>query len=193
MKVAIVEKNHQGGYYERGKTFSRAKWYSVVNTYETELILAGKCTVNRLVELAKIGTNSAIKAIRYFNLGFIPSRQRKNAKGVGSLKGLKMKHHAFIFALYLSNPALPDYGYCEEMEKKFDITLSNTFISRWFKSIGPFKGTYRKTSRFPPAKYSRSNTRVLNRYLSFVLLFDPTRFVFADEKPMKEIDIFSTV
>ena len=110
MKVAIVEKNQQGCYFERGKSFSRAKWYSMVNAYETELISAGKYTVNRLVKLAKIGTNSANKAIRYFDIGFIPSRQRKNAKGVGSLKGLKMKHHAFIYALYLSNPALPNYG-----------------------------------------------------------------------------------
>ena len=104
-----------------------------------------------------------------------------------------MRHHAFIFTLYLSNPALPNYGYCEEVERKFGIILSPTFITRWFRSIGPFKGNFRKTSKFPPAKYSRSNTRLLKRYLAFASLHDPSRFVFADEKPMKEIDIYGVV
>ena len=117
MKVASVEKNSQGGYFERGKKFNKAKWASVIDVYQTELNSAGKCSLDRLAQLAKIGRNAAIKAVTFYELGFIPSFLKNTAKGVGSLKGLKMKHHAFIFALYLSNPALPNYGYCEEIEK----------------------------------------------------------------------------
>ena len=130
MKVASVQKNSQGGYFERGKKFGKAKWASVIDVYQTELNSAGKCSLDRLAQLAKIGRNAAIKAVTFYELGFIPSFLKNTAKGVGSLKGLKMKHHAFIFALYLSNPALPNYGYCEEIEEKFGITLSNTFITR---------------------------------------------------------------
>ena len=158
MKVAVVEKNTLGGYYEKGRAFPQAKWAEIIASYQAELDSAGKCTIDRLSLIARVGKHSAEKAISYYDLGFIPSLQKKIPKGVGSLKGLKMKHHAFIFALYLSNPALPNYGYCEEMQKKFGISLSNAFITRWFKSIGPFKGNYRKTRRFPPAKYSQSNT-----------------------------------
>ena len=104
-----------------------------------------------------------------------------------------MKHHAFIYALYLPNSALSNYEYHEEMQKKFSICLSNAFITRWFKNIGPFRGNYRKTSRFPLSKYSQLITRLLNRYLAFVCLFHPSRFIFADEKPMKEIDLFGRV
>ena len=193
MKIAVVDKNNQGGYYEKGRSFTPAKWFQIIALYQAELDLAGKCTIHRLTQIAKVGKHSAEKAITYYDLGFIPTLQKKTPKGVGSLKGLKMKHHAFIYALYLSNPALPNYGYCEEMQKKFGICLSNSFITRWFKHVGPFKGNYRKTSRFPPAKYSQSNTRLLNRYLSFVCLFHPSRFIFADEKPMKEIDLYGRV
>ena len=193
MKIAVVTKNKQGGYFERGKSFSRAKWADIIEIYHTEISLSGKCSTDCLAKLARIGWNTAAKAVRYYELGFVPSLQKKVVIGVGSLKGLKMKHHAFIYALYLSNPALPNYGYCEEVERKFGISLSPTFITRWFRSIGPFKGNFRKTSKFPPAKYSRSNTRLLKRYLAFALLFDPSRFVFADEKPIKDIDIYGVV
>ena len=193
MKLAVAEKNAQGGYFQRGKSFDETKWASIVDAYRHEIDTTGKCTINRLMELTKIGRKSAMKAINYHNLDSIPFLKKNARKGVGSYKRLKMKHHAFIFSLYLSNPSLPNYGYCEEMKEKYGISISTSFISRWFKTIGPFKGNYRKTSRFPPAKYSKKNTRLLKRYLAFASQFDPSRFVFADEKPMKEIHIFGSV
>ena len=120
--------------------------------------------------------------IKCHNLDSTPFLKKNARKGVGSYKRLKMKHHAFIFSLYLSNPSLPNYGYFGEMKEKYGISISTSFISRWFKTIGPFKGNYRKTSRFPPAKYRKKNTRLLKRYLAFASQFDPSRFVFADEK-----------
>ena len=130
MKIAVVQKNNQGGYFEHGRAFSRSKWTEIITSYQAEIDLAGKCTIDRLSVIAKIGKHSAEKAIEYHTLGFIPSLQKKTPHGVGSMKGLKMNHHAFIFALYLSNPALPNYGYCEEMQKRFGISLSNAFITR---------------------------------------------------------------
>ena len=158
MKITVVDKNNQGGYYEKGRSFTRPKWTEIIDSFQAELDSAGKCTIHHLTTIAKIGKHLVEKAVNYHTLGFIPSLQKKTPKGVGSLKGLKMKHHTFIYALYLSNPALPNYGYCKEMQKKFGISLFNGFIRRRFKSIGPFKGNYRKTSCFPSAKFSRSNT-----------------------------------
>ena len=52
----------------------------------------------------------------------------------------------------------------------------------------------RLTSLFPPAKNSFRNLQLTRRYLSFVKsIYNHERFVFADEKPMKEINIFSKV
>ena len=117
MKIAVVEKNNQGGYYKKGRSFSRAKWSKFIASYQAELNLAYKCMINCLTLIAKIGKHTAEKVISYYNLGFIPSLQKKTPKGVGSLNGLKMRHHAFVYALYFSNPALPNYGCCKEMQK----------------------------------------------------------------------------
>lgn len=58
-------------------------------------------------------------------------------------------------------------------------------------SIGPFKGTLRITSRFPSGKDSYPTYCLLCQYLRFIVSIDDhTRLVFADEKPMEEINIF---
>ena len=95
--------------------------------YQIEVKMDGKYTFRRLSRLARIGRKSADKEISYHQKGFIPSIQKRTVRGVGLLKRMKMNHHAFIYALYLSNPALPNYGYCEEVEKKFGISLSPSF------------------------------------------------------------------
>ena len=52
----------------------------------------------------------------------------------------------------------------------------------------------RLTSKFPPAKDSLKNLRLTQDYTSFVkAIYDHRRFVFGDEKPLKEIEIYATV
>ena len=115
--------------------------------------------------------------------------------GPGSRCGLtSMEHHAYIYNLYVRNPRLPCDGYIYYVFRDFGILLSRSTVSRWFKTIGPFKGTMRSTSKFPPAKYSLRNNQLLEDYLGFMMAVqDHTRIVFADEKPMKEIDLSGRV
>ena len=120
------------------------------------------------MEMAKIGRQTARKAIAFYAVGKIVPSQKRAVKGVGVLKGMSMEHHAFIYCLYLDNPSRPNEGYCEELEREYGIRVSISFVTLWFKSIGPFKGNYRKTSRFPPAKFSRSNYRLMRRFLTFM-------------------------
>ena len=60
--------------------------------------------------------------------------------GVGILTDMKMCHHAHIFELYLHNPCLTMHGYCEELERKFRLHVSNSLIQDWFMTLRPFKG-----------------------------------------------------
>ena len=46
-KIAVVKNNNQGGYYKKGKSFSRAKWSQIIVYYQAELDLAVKCTIDR--------------------------------------------------------------------------------------------------------------------------------------------------
>ena len=65
---------------------------------------------------------------------------------------------------------------------------------RWFKKIGPFKGTLRKTSTRPTGRNTYRVCVLLEKYLSFVRgVSDRRRLVFADEKPMKEVMILCEV
>ena len=62
-------------------------------------------------------------------MGIITSIKKRNVKRVGSKKGIMIKHHTFIFTLYLENPTLPNVGYCEDMEKEFGMVLSSSFVA----------------------------------------------------------------
>ena len=62
MKTSIVKKNSQGGYFEKGKAFSRAKWSEVIDFYQKEVDSAGKCSPRRLSQITGIGRKSADEA-----------------------------------------------------------------------------------------------------------------------------------
>ena len=139
--------------------FTQSKWVSILHDYETLLEKEGKCTVPMLAKAACISLHSAHCAINLHRAGLsvMPKCQRGHGKkGVGSKKGFSVEHHAFLYNLYKTNPSMPMYGYCEEFEQKFDHSLSESFIKRWFESIGPFKGSLRVTSYHPTGRYSIS-------------------------------------
>ena len=91
-----VLKNKQGGYYEQGRGYSKAKWVSILDLYLTEVESAGKCPIWRLMEMAQIGRKTARKAVAYYAVGKIIPSLKYNAKGIGVLKRISMEHHAFI-------------------------------------------------------------------------------------------------
>ena len=103
----------------------------------------GKCTTRKLAVEARIDKTSAHKAILFYAVGMIPSSRRRGhgRRGVGSLKGLTMRHHEAMYYCYTKRPSRPIDGYVLKLQKHFGITVSNSLVSRWFHSIGPFKGS----------------------------------------------------
>ena len=192
-----VRRNMNGGYYETGISFTQSKWVSILHEYETLLEKEGKCTVRMLAKAAGISLHSANRAIDLHRAGLemMPQCQRGHGKkGVGSKKGFKLEHHAFLYELYLGNPSMPQYGYCEEFQHQFGFKISESTIRRWFQSIGPYKGNMRVTSSHPTGRYSDATIVRLRDYISLIeSIPDHKRLVFSDEKPMKEIDIFPRV
>ena len=99
--------------------------------YEKILSVKGRCTVRMLAAGAKISFASANKAIIYYDIGMVipPISKRGHCKrGVGSLSGMQMQHHMFIYRLYLDNPALPLHGYIEELYTKFRLIVNEDII-----------------------------------------------------------------
>ena len=89
MKIAAVAKNKNGGYFERGKLFTRAKWEEIMEIYNNDVSLSGKCLTDRLSKLEKIGSSTAAKAVHYSELGFGPSYEKNTVIDVGSSRGQK--------------------------------------------------------------------------------------------------------
>lgn len=192
-----VCRNSNGGYSEKGMCFTQSKWVGILQQYDALLKTYGKCSVRKLAKEASISLHLANCAINLHKVGLteMPQCKRGHGKGgIGSKKGLSLEHHQFMYDLYLDNPSMPLYGYHEEFKAKYNITLTNTFVKCWFDVIGPFKGSLRVTSSHPTGRYSDTTLMLLQDYLNFVTSINcHTKFVFSDEKPMKEIMIFPHV
>ena len=195
--MPTVCRNSNGGWYENGRSFTQAKWVATLHQYEVLLIKNGGCSVRQLAKAASISVHSAHRVVKLYEEGKaeMPQCQRgSRKKGIGSKKLLEVQHHLFLYDLYRDNPSMPLYGYAEELYKKYNIKVSDTFIRRWFHEIGPHKGTLRATSSHLTGRYSTSTIMRLQEFLTFVSsVQDHTRFVFSDEKPMKEVMIFPKV
>ena len=110
---------------------------------------------------------------------------------VGLLSGCEPRHDAFMYELYLQNSSQPLNGYTQELQETFGLVISVRLTSRWFSTVGPFKGSLRVTLAFPSGRNSWSTYRLLYQYLYFIeSIEDHTKLIFADEKPIKEIMIF---
>ena len=192
-----VLQNQYGGLYQEGKAFNASQWCTILDKYLTTRQIYGKCSVRTLAKKAKVSKDSAHKCIKMFEKGMstMPEKKRgHNKRGIGMLSGFKIQHHAFLYSLYKKNPALPLYGYCEELYRYHNINVSEMFIKRWFDTVGPYKGSLRKTSNFPHKKDAVQNLLRLCDYLELISSIpDHSKLVFADEKPMKECMIFPLV
>ena len=192
----VVVPNMYGCHYSCGKAFSPDRWMGVIDTYTTIIKETGKCSARTLAKGAKISRGSASKAIEYHRLGTVPTECQRGhgQKGVGSIIGLSPFHHRYIYDLYKQNPARPVSGYIEEIKKEYGIILGKDIIQRWFRETGPYKGSMRATSRFPSGRYKPRTVEKLKEYLTFISMTrDHNRLVFADEKPMKETNIYRNV
>ena len=63
---------------------------------------------------------------------------------------------------------MPLSGYYEELELNYNIKVNTQTCMCWFEEIGPFKGTFRKTSTRPTGKNTYRFYILLERYIDFV-------------------------
>ena len=95
-----VSTNSNGGYYECGTAFSQSKWKSILDTYYHLLEKHGKCSIRTLAKEALISTSSAQKIIKLHQAGMqsMPvSKKGHGRTGMGSLHGLTLEHHLYIY------------------------------------------------------------------------------------------------
>ena len=199
MKPTLTKNNYafnlHGGLYAEGCSFEERKWVEIIIKYKTELRSKGKCTIRHLANICFISKNSAEKAIKMAKANKIDVQKHGTPlRGIGSLKGLTYEHHRFIYDLYLANPTRGREEYIQELHKEYNIGVSVEFMSKWFHGMGPFRGAFRRTSIFPSAKNTPRVLQLVIDYLNLISrIVDHSKIVFADEKPMKQKDLFGLV
>ena len=86
----------------------------------------------------------------------------------GAMVLLEHEHHLYIYKLYLRNLTYLWIGYAKKLKKKYNIFISESFITKWFYVIGPCKGSMRLTSTFPSNKDSTHVFDLVQEYLKFI-------------------------
>ena len=189
--------NVNGGVYAAGKSLSEGDWVQMYLDYQDILNENdGKCTCRALAVKSRRCTETAHKAISHFQMGLIPPAARRGhrRRGNGTMKDLNGEHHQYIYDIYIRHPERSRESYVRSFYKEFRIEISVSFVTNWFKTIGPFQGNLRLTSRFPPKKYTWQTNELLDEYVLFISSVRRlSRLVFADEKPFKGLDIYCKV
>ena len=97
--ITTVLPNQYGGFYEVGRSFTASRWSTIFRIYQSIWQNTGKCSVRTLAKEAKCSKDSAHKAIVLFQMGItqMPGKKRGHNKvGIGTMKCLKLHHHAFF-------------------------------------------------------------------------------------------------
>jgi len=136
-----LSRNENGGFYISGAEFGKAKWVEIIAIYFDAINEATNsecsCSIRDLARKAKISNHSAAKAIAYHEAGYISRIRKGNGRnGVGAMKSFRTNHDAYIYLLYKQKPKRPIESYMSKFNKKFNIELSHSFITRWFHQIG---------------------------------------------------------
>ena len=160
-----VQINKSGGYYAAGCSFPEERWVEILDLYYNITFEIGDrdCTPTELAKAARISWASAKKAVLYGEIGLIPPGGKKGhgRKGVGSVLNFEMHHHLYIYELYLRNSSRPLLSYCDCLERKYKMTVSECTIERWFKTICFFKGTSHQPKIFEQHNSCSNNTSPL--------------------------------
>ena len=192
---SIVKINKRGGFYSLGKAFSEDKWILIIAEYRKEFDRVGKCTSRRLAELCQISQKAACRAITFSKMDRVSlPNQGTPLRGPGSKIGLTFEQHRFLYDIYLRKPEATAEQYIMQFYREYNLLLSSPFITQWFHLIGPFRGTFCSNSVFPTAKNTVHVLRKVIEYLEFIsTIQNHACLVFADEKPLKQVDLFQLV
>ena len=114
----IMLQNFYSGYYDMGRFFGRDKWYEIDDLYDKMLEAHGSVTVRQLAEVARVSGRLDETSIHYYAIGFVVTPyicRGHGCTGVGSLSGMTIDHHQYVYQLYLNNPYRPLEGYIQEL------------------------------------------------------------------------------
>ena len=151
-----------------------------------------------LAKEAWVGPTFAQKVIAEIKRsgGIIPVEQlkverwRKKDKRVGCLC-ITLDEQAHLLQLRRDEPTRGNDSYIAALFLVSGTIVSSSFISSFFRKVGPFAGSFRKLPTVPVDKFRPANIQSYADYLDFVSVIPPHLLHFGDEKSLKGTEIFN--
>ena len=192
-QLAFAKKNANGGFYHQGDFYAYERRLQIVETYllKWEETFPEKPTYTDVAKAERVSINTVRRYMKeYFESGKIKDPQtdsvvRSGLKREGYLfrTELCVDAEKYLLALRTDDPTRPLSNYVDELRDEFDINVSTSYLSSWWKHRFMFEGGLRKSSMIPKDKFSPENWL---RYYEFRMyinyLKDHTIFNFCDEK-----------
>ena len=111
-------------------------------------------------------------------------------EGVGCLC-ITLEVQGFLLELRTEEPTRSNDSYIAKLLLFSGNIVSSSFISEFFKKVGPYNGGFKKMPTVPIDKYRPSNIRTYADYLNFISTIPPHLVHFGDEKSLKGPEIFN--
>ena len=194
--ISSLDINKKGGVYIRGKAYSETKRESVTEIFE---VIKNHNSNERVqttdvAQVAKVSYKTAHGILKAYKRGdnIKPKSQYKNRPlGPGSKKGLSEEHESYILWLRFQDPFRTNMSYVREMRRRYGISISRTFVSRYFKERFERKGRSHLPNLVPMDKYKISNIMKYDDYLFYISGVNNRRLFFCDEKSLKGSEIYN--
>ena len=172
-----LERNAHGRFYRRGSeytTFHKLEaeelYWSIVTRdrgrHPGQREFARECRVSQTYArkvIAEIKIRGMVRSVEDLK----EERWDQRNKGVGC-RCLTNTDVGVLLQLRHLNPARSSISYVRHLRHLTGTLVSTSFISQFFKKIGPFEGNLRVINRVPADKYRPSNIVTYADYLSYV-------------------------
>ena len=193
-----LKTNNNGRWYVNGKERDTSSKKEYEDIY---FVLKGSDSflIRKFAQAANISAGYAQKIKKEIekNGNIVPvevlkeQRSEEKDKGVGVF-ALTDVDKCVLLQLRAKNSCQTNKSYVRCLHHLTGTIVSCSFISTFFKHIGPYKGGFRKLNMVPIDKFMPQNIQTYADYLNFISTIPPHLLHFSDKKSLKGSEFYSS-
>ena len=175
-----IERNQYGGWYVNGKEFSTEKKVECEETYRRLCAQNGRPpSIRAFAKEAKVSRKFAKKMMEEIksngHVVSVESLKKKrheenpHLRGVGAQK-LSPHEKQILIDLRHDDPSRSNIGYVAMLHQISGTKVSTSFVTNFFKEIGPYKAKLRKVPLIPIDKHRPKNIKTYQDASGMILL-----------------------
>ena len=198
-----LSQNKNGGSYIRGATYDLPTKLRVADAIHLAERNDGRLVVSRIANACGV-SDKYVNTVRdeMYEYGRVLSPKEKKAlrkenrkrssekTGVGTFT-ISTFDSFVLYALYTDEPSRSLRSYQEWLFYFTGTEVSRSTISRYFKEGFDYSAGFVKPNMVPYDKFKPENIAKAYEYITTIIVLDPERLVFADEKLIKGQELFN--